>query len=119
MAIQKNLLQVNYKTYMHLKGCDWTCILLKVIYRFGCAREAFRVPITLSKFRELLKILLLTVFQNKNLWSSFSMMISKLRSQVGFVFTAYAIVDLIYYQLHRITRKTSSYLIDVLFLLLW
>ena len=22
MAIQKNLLQVNYKTYMHLKGCD-------------------------------------------------------------------------------------------------
>ena len=75
----------------------------------------FFLPITLSKFGELLKILLLTVFQNKNLWSSFSMMISKLRSQVGFVFTAYAIVDLIYYQLHRITRKTSSYLIDVLF----
>ena len=22
MAIQKNLLQVNYKTHMHLKGCD-------------------------------------------------------------------------------------------------
>ena len=43
MAIQKNLLQVNYKTYMHLKGCDWTCTLLKVIYRFGCAREAFWV----------------------------------------------------------------------------
>ena len=48
-----------------------------------------------------------------------SMMISKLRSRVGFVFTAYAIVDLIYYELHRITREASSYLIDVLFLLLW
>ena len=22
MAFQKNLFQVNYKTYMHLKGCD-------------------------------------------------------------------------------------------------
>ena len=48
-----------------------------------------------------------------------SMMISNLRSRVGFVFRAYAIVDLIYYELHRITRETSSYLIDVLFLLLW
>ena len=68
---------------------------------------------TLSKFGELLKILPLTVFQNKNLRSLFSM-ISKLRSR--FVFTAYAIVDLIYYQKHRIARLTSSYLIDVLLL---
>ena len=72
---------------------------------------------TLSKFGELLKILLLMVFQNKNLRSLFFIMISKLQSR--FVFTAYAIVDLIYYQTHRITRETSSYLIDVLLLLYW
>ena len=80
----------------------------------GRISELF-LPITLSKFGELLKILLLTVFQNKNLRSLFSMMICKLRSR--FVFTAYAIVELIYYQTHRITRETSSYLIDVLLLL--
>ena len=30
MAIQKNLLQVNYKTYMHLKGCD----CMNLLYTF-------------------------------------------------------------------------------------
>ena len=77
----------------------------------------FFLPMTLSKFGELLKILLLMVFQNKNLRSLFFIMISKVQSR--FVFTAYAIVDLIYYQTHRITRETSSYLIDVLLLLYW
>ena len=96
----------------------WTCILLKMIYRFGCSGEDFWVLSSNdSKFGELLKLLLLTVFQNKNLRSLFSMMISKLRS--WFVFTAHAIVDLIYYQTHQITRETSSYLIDVLLLLYW
>ena len=119
MAIQKNLLQVNYKTYMHLKGCD--CMNLYTFkddlsfWMFGEGFPGYFFQLLVSKFGELLKILLLTVFQNKNLRSLFSMMISKLRSR--FVFTAYAIVDLIYYQTHRMTRETSSYLTDVLLLL--